>query len=50
MPSDLTIAEVTAIPTSFKLPENSNVRLGIGRAVKRDAVIVKVKTHGGLVG
>jgi D-galactarolactone cycloisomerase len=44
------IAEVTAIPTSFPLPKDSNVRLGIGRAVKRDAVIVKVRTESGLVG
>ena len=46
----LKISEITAIPTSFPLPKDSNVRLGIGRAVKRDAVIVKVKTEGGLVG
>src|SRR5258708_20958517 len=39
----LKIAEITAIPTSFPLPKDSNVRLGIGRAVKRDAVIVKVR-------
>jgi L-alanine-DL-glutamate epimerase-like enolase superfamily enzyme len=46
----LKIAEITAIPTSFPLPKDSNVRLGIGRAVKRDAVIVRVKTESGLVG
>jgi D-galactarolactone cycloisomerase len=46
----LKIAEITAIPTSFPLPKNSNVRLGIGRAVKRDAVIVRVRTESGLVG
>src|SRR6187397_2545714 len=46
----LKIAEITAIPTSFRLPADSNVRLGIGRAVKRDAVIVRVRTEGGLVG
>ena len=46
----LKIAEITAIPTSFPLPKNSNVRLGIGRAVKRDAVIVRVRTESGLIG
>ena len=35
-------------PTS--VPEGQNVRLGIGRAVKRDAVLVKVTTDEGLVG
>ena len=44
------IAEITAIPTSFPLPKEGNVRLGIGRAVKRDAVIVRVKTESGIVG
>jgi D-galactarolactone cycloisomerase len=44
------IAQITAIPTSFPLPKDSNVRLGMGRAVKRDAVIVKVVTDSGLVG
>jgi L-alanine-DL-glutamate epimerase-like enolase superfamily enzyme len=46
----LKIAEITAIPTSFPLPKDSNVRLGIGRAVKRDAVIIRVKTESGIVG
>src|SRR5260221_6743891 len=46
----LKIAEITAIPTSFPLPKDSNVRLGIGRAVKRDAVIVKVRMESGIVG
>ena len=52
LPTDdgLRIAEVRAIPTSFPLPEGSNVRLGIGRAVKRDAVIIRVATKSGLVG
>jgi len=46
----LKIAEITAIPTSFPLPKEGSVRLGIGRAIKRDAVIVKVRTESGLVG
>lgn len=46
----LKIADVTAIPVSFPISADSNVRLGIGRAVKRDAVLVKVKTQSGIVG
>jgi D-galactarolactone cycloisomerase len=45
---DLQIADVTAFPASF--PVKKPVTLGIGRAVKRDAVIVRVTTRGGLVG
>lgn len=45
---DLRIARIEAFPTSF--PVREGVTLGIGRAVKRDCVIVKVTTEGGLVG
>lgn len=48
--SDLKIVDIKAYPTSFPLAADSNVRLGIGRAVKKDAVVVKVTTAGGLVG
>jgi D-galactarolactone cycloisomerase len=44
------IADVTARPTSFPVPPSQSVTLGIGRAVKRDAVVVKVTTDDGLVG
>ena len=44
----LKIATVEALPTSF--PVRQGVTLGIGRAVKRDCVIVKVTTENGLVG
>jgi L-alanine-DL-glutamate epimerase-like enolase superfamily enzyme len=44
------ITRVQAHPISFRVPEGQNVRLGIGRAVKRDAVLVKVNTDEGLVG
>ncbi len=44
------IADVTAYPTSFPVPPGAGVTLGIGRAVKRDAVLVKVTTDDGLVG
>ena len=45
----VTIVDVVAHPTSFPLPD-AGVRLGIGRAVKKDAVIVKVTTSDGVVG
>jgi D-galactarolactone cycloisomerase len=48
--STLRIREIRAYPTSFPLPKTGKVRLGIGRAVKRDAVVVKVTTTSGLVG
>jgi D-galactarolactone cycloisomerase len=47
---DFVIADVRAWPLSFPVPENNAVRLGVGRALKRDAVVVKVTTTGGLVG
>ncbi len=51
MPStDLKIIDIKAYPTSFPLPKHAQVTLGIGTAIKRDAVVVKVTTAGGLVG
>jgi len=47
---DLRIKDVKAYPTSYPIPPGQSVTLGIGRAVKRDAVVVKVTTEGGLVG
>jgi L-alanine-DL-glutamate epimerase-like enolase superfamily enzyme len=44
------IRNVQAYPTSFPVPAEASVTLGIGRAVKRDAVVVKVTTDDGLVG
>jgi Mandelate racemase / muconate lactonizing enzyme, N-terminal domain len=44
------IAELRAYPTSFPIAEKNRVSLGIGTAVKRDAVLVKVTTDEGLVG
>ncbi|MBI1964565.1 MAG: mandelate racemase/muconate lactonizing enzyme family protein [Candidatus Rokubacteria bacterium] len=44
------IAEVKATPTSFPVPPEASVTLGIGRTVKRDAVLVKVTTDDGRVG
>jgi L-alanine-DL-glutamate epimerase-like enolase superfamily enzyme len=44
------IVEIKAYPTSFPVPRDGGVRLGIGQAVKRDAVMVKVTTEDGIVG
>lgn len=44
------ITRVSAQPISFAVPPQYQVSLGIGRTVKRDAVIVKVETDQGLVG
>src|SRR3954467_12078030 len=44
------ISGIRAYPTSFPIPTANRVALGIGTAVKRDAVIVKVTTDEGLVG
>jgi L-alanine-DL-glutamate epimerase-like enolase superfamily enzyme len=50
MSADLKIVELKAYPTSFPVPPENRVALGIGRAIKRDAVVVKATTAGGLVG
>ena len=44
------ITEVKAYPTSFPVPQQHRVALGIGTAVKRDAVVVKVTTDEGITG
>jgi D-galactarolactone cycloisomerase len=46
--NELEIVDVRAFPASF--PVKKPVTLGIGRAVKRDAVLVRITTKGGLVG
>ncbi|WP_424139926.1 hypothetical protein [Roseomonas chloroacetimidivorans] len=43
------IASVEAFPTSFPMPEGAGVFLGVGRAMKRDAVVVKVTTESDVV-
>ena len=50
MSGDLRVVDIQAYPTSFPVPPESSVSLGVGRAVKRDAVVVKVRTAGGLIG
>ena len=44
------ITDVKAYPTSFPIPEKNRVALGIGTAIKRDAVVVKVTTDEGITG
>ncbi|BAT60223.1 D-galactonate dehydratase [Variibacter gotjawalensis] len=46
----LRIKEVTAFPVSFPVAPENSVSMGVGRMVKRDAVIVKAVTEDGLVG
>ena len=44
------IVDLTAYPTSYSIPSGDRVTMGIGQAVKRDAVVVKVTTEDSLVG
>jgi len=44
------ITRTTAIPLSYRLPEGSTVRLGIGATSKRDTIIVRVETDAGITG
>jgi D-galactarolactone cycloisomerase len=44
------IADIKAYPTSFPVAPQDRVALGIGTAVKRDAVVVKVTTDEGITG
>jgi L-alanine-DL-glutamate epimerase-like enolase superfamily enzyme len=44
------IADLRAVPISFPVPPDKSVRLGIGRSVKRDSVLVRIETDEGHVG
>jgi L-alanine-DL-glutamate epimerase-like enolase superfamily enzyme len=46
----LPVREVQAIPISFPVDPKDSVTLGVGRTIKRDAVIVKVVTENGITG
>lgn len=48
--SGLRVREVQAFPTSFPVDPKDSVTLGVGRTIKRDAVIVKITTEDGIVG
>src|SRR5690554_5055496 len=49
-PDMMKIADIRAFPISFPVPQNQSVRLGIGRSVKRDAVLVRIETEDGHIG
>jgi L-alanine-DL-glutamate epimerase-like enolase superfamily enzyme len=44
------ITDIKAYATSFPIPPGGGVTLGIGRLLKRDAVVVKVTTDQGITG
>ena len=44
------IVDIKAYPTSFRVPKENQVSLGIGTMIKRDCVMVKVTTDDGIVG
>ncbi len=44
------ITNITAFPLSFEIPPQFRVTLGIGSAIKRDCVLIKVETSDGLTG
>jgi D-galactarolactone cycloisomerase len=44
------IVDIKAYPTSFRVPKDQQVSLGIGTMTKRDCVMVKVTTEDGIVG
>ena len=44
------IMELRAYPVSVPVPPKHQVAVGIGRMIKRDAVIVKVVTEKGIAG
>jgi L-alanine-DL-glutamate epimerase-like enolase superfamily enzyme len=46
----LAVRDVQAFPTSFPVNPRDSVTIGVGRTVKRDAVVVKVTTEDGITG
>ncbi|MCS4505876.1 mandelate racemase/muconate lactonizing enzyme family protein [Arhodomonas aquaeolei] len=49
-PAELMIDRVDAFAVSFPIAKEESVTFGAGRAVKRDAVVVRVTTREGIVG
>jgi L-alanine-DL-glutamate epimerase-like enolase superfamily enzyme len=47
--SEMKIVDIK-LPTSFRVPKENQVSLGIGTMTKRDCVMVKVTTEDGIVG
>lgn len=50
MDNDLEIIDIEAWGVSFPVSVKNAVRLGVGQALKRDAVVVKVTTKSGIIG
>ena len=50
MNNPMRIVKLEAVPISFPVPENKSVRLGIGKCVKRDSVLVRIETEDGHIG
>src|SRR5216683_2726661 len=48
--AEMKIVDVKAYPTSFRVPKDRQVSLGIGTMTKRDCVMVKVTTEDGITG
>ncbi|RZI70736.1 MAG: mandelate racemase/muconate lactonizing enzyme family protein, partial [Variovorax sp.] len=44
------IVDITPFPLSYRLPEGKTVTLGIGSTIKRDTIIVRVRTSDGVTG
>ncbi|MGB1885629.1 MAG: mandelate racemase/muconate lactonizing enzyme family protein, partial [Gammaproteobacteria bacterium] len=44
------IDRICAWPISFALPPGYQVNLGIGKAIKRDAVLIEIRTDDGITG
>jgi D-galactarolactone cycloisomerase len=44
------IQDVAIFPISYLMPEATSFRMGVGRMVKRDAVLVRIRTDDGLTG
>ena len=44
------IVDIKSYPVSVPVPKDKQVTLGIGKMIKRDTVVVKVKTESGIIG
>ncbi|EAU39890.1 Mandelate racemase/muconate lactonizing enzyme [Fulvimarina pelagi HTCC2506] len=44
------ISTITVHPVSYRVPKGTNFRMGVGRMVKRDAVLVKIVSDDGITG
>src|SRR5690606_24087667 len=44
------ITEITPFPLTYHYPADNQVSLGIGRATKRDTIVVRIRTSDGITG